>query len=179
MRPPILWITIAFAAGLWFGLEPVHGVWYVGLPLLAGATFLMRRAPVGAALGLAAVAGLLWGEAALARRDATCAGVWGAGSGEGGAGKTVAAVIRLVDPVSDHGGLTGGAILAPSCGGSIDLRWPEGHAAHGGATWLVAGRYAGDAARGVLVARRVRVLDPQRRGRGALRDRLLGRPAGR
>src|SRR5258706_2347213 len=100
MRPPILWIPIAFAAGLWFGLEPVHGVWYVGLPLLAGATFLMRRAPVGAALGLAAVAGLLWGEAALARRHAACAGGWGAGSGGGGAGKTSAAGIRRLHPPS-------------------------------------------------------------------------------
>ncbi|HEY6853416.1 MAG TPA: ComEC/Rec2 family competence protein, partial [Gemmatimonadales bacterium] len=174
MRPPILWITIAFAAGLWFGLEPARGAWYAGLPLLAGAAFLVRRAPVAAALGLAAVAGLLWGEAALARRDATCAGIWGRGIGDGGA---VAAAVQLVDPVSDLGGLASGAILAPACGGSIDVRWPEGHAAHGGTTWLVAGRYAGDAARGVLVARRVRLLDPQRRGRGALRDRIAARSA--
>src|SRR5690348_13449260 len=174
MRPPILWITIAFAAGLWFGLEPARGAWYAGLPLLAGAAFLVRRAPVAAALGLAAVAGLLWGEAALARRDATCAGIWGRGIGDGG---TVAAAVQLVDPVSDLGGLASGAILAPACGGSIDVRWPEGHAAHGGTTWLVAGRYAGDAARGVLVARRVRLLDPQRRGRGALRDRIAARSA--
>ena len=109
MRPPILWITIAFAAGLWFGLEPGQEVLYVVMPLLAGATFLLRRAPVGAALGLAAVAGLLWGEAALARRDATCAGRWGRGNGDGGA---VAAIVRLVDPVSDAGGLTGGETRA-------------------------------------------------------------------
>src|SRR5689334_16334875 len=124
MRPPILWITIGFAAGLWLGLEPVRGVWYVGLPLLGGAAFLARRAPVAAALGLAAVAGLLGGEAAVARRDATCAGKWGRGNGEGGA---VAAIVRLVDPVSDAGGLTGGDVLAPLCGGALDLRWPEGH----------------------------------------------------
>src|SRR5206468_5803364 len=153
------------------------GAWYVGVPVLLGAAALLRRAPVGAALGLAGVAGLLWGEAALDRRDATCAGQWGQGTGEGGTGKTVAAVIRLIDPVSDKGGIVGGSVLAPSCGGALDLRWPEGHAAHGGATWLVAGRYAGDAARGVLVARRVRLLDPQRRGRGALRDRLAARSA--
>lgn len=174
MRPPILWITIAFAAGLWLGLEPGQDVWYVALPLLVGSAVFVRRAPVGAALGLAAAAGLLWGDAAVARRDATCAGRWGRGNGNEG---TVAAVVRLVDPVPDRGGLTGGDILAPSCGGALDLRWPEGHAARGGTTWLVAGRYAGDAARGVLVARRVRLLDPQRRGRGALRDRLAARSA--
>src|SRR6266581_4591210 len=128
MRPPILWITIAFAAGLWFGLEPVRGAWCVGLPVLLGAAVLMRRAPVGAALGLAAVAGLLWGEAAQARRAATCAGQWGQGTGEGGTGKTVAVVVRFVDPVSERGGIVGGSVLAPACGGTLDLRWPEGHA---------------------------------------------------
>ncbi len=177
MRPPILWITIAFAAGLWLGLEPVRGAWYVGLPLLVGAAVLARRAPVGAALGLAAAAGLLWGEAALARRAATCAGRWGRGKGEGGTGATVAVVIQLVDPVSDQGGITGGAVLAPACGGALDLRWPQGHAARGGTGWIAAGRYAGDAARGVLVARRVRLLEARARGRGALRDRLAARSA--
>src|SRR5207249_3065948 len=109
--------------------------------------------------------------------NATCAGQWGQGTGEGGTGKTVAAVIRLIDPVADKGGIVGGSVLAPSCGGALDLRWPEGHAAHGGATWLVAGRYAGDAARGLLVALRVRLLDARPRGRGALRDRLATRTA--
>ena len=174
MRPPILWITVGFAAGVWLGLEPARGAWTVGVPVLFGAALLARRAPVGAALGLALVAGLLWGDAARARRAATCAGRWGQGNG---AGTTVAAVVRLVDPVSDDCGLTSGAILAPSCGGALELRWPPGHAARGGTLWLAAGRYAGDAARGVLVARRVRLLDGHARGRGAIRDRLAARAA--
>src|SRR5205814_4988915 len=55
------------------------------------------------------------------------------------------------------------------------IRWPDGHAAHGGTTWVIAGRFLGDVARGVLVARRVRELDAVPRGRGALRDRMADR----
>jgi len=36
MRPPILWISVAFGAGLWTGLDAfqVRGAWYVVAPLL-------------------------------------------------------------------------------------------------------------------------------------------------
>src|SRR5439155_452245 len=49
--------------------------------------------------------------------------------------------------------------------------------AHGGTTWVVAGRWLGAADRGILALRRVRLLDAVPRGRGALRDRLSARAA--
>src|SRR2546425_4277873 len=63
MRPPILWISVAFGAGLWTGLDAfqVRGAWYVVAPVLVGAAALHRRAPLGAALGIMAAAGGLWG----------------------------------------------------------------------------------------------------------------------
>lgn len=68
-----------------------------------------------------------------------------------------------------------GAAHGGSCAGTLTIRWPQGHAAHGGTQWVVAGRFLGDANRGVLVARRVRQLDTKPRGRGALRDRITER----
>ena len=50
MRPPIVWIAVAFGAGLWVGLSFLGaggvGGW-VGLPVLAGAFLVERRAPLG------------------------------------------------------------------------------------------------------------------------------------
>jgi competence protein ComEC len=81
----------------------------------------------------------------------------------------------LSDPVSLSGGVVEGVVLGGSCGGALVIRWPQEHAARGGTTWVVAGRFLGDANRGVLVARRLRQLDPTPRGRGALRDRITER----
>src|SRR5216683_6468955 len=71
MRPPILFLTIAFGVGLWGGLgpSPGRGAWYVVAPLLVAATLLHRRAPLGAAVGLMGVAGMLWGAAAVRERE--------------------------------------------------------------------------------------------------------------
>jgi competence protein ComEC len=66
-------------------------------------------------------------------------------------------------------------VLGGACGGTLTIRWPQAYPAHGGTTWVVAGRFLGDASRGLLVARRVRELDPVPRGRGALRDRVAER----
>src|SRR5213076_561054 len=84
MRPPILFLTIAFGAGLNAGLDlfAVRGAWYVVVPVLGTALLLARRAPLGAALGVMGVAGLVWGMAAGREREATCVGRW---SGERGA----------------------------------------------------------------------------------------------
>jgi len=139
--------------------------------VLLGAAVLARRAPVGAAVGVALVAGTLWGAAARRERAATCVGRWGA------APRTRAVVVRLRDPVAAAGGVVEGDAQSGSCGGMVKLRWPEGYAARGGTTWLVAGRWLGDADRGILVARRVRMLDATPRGRGALRDRIAARSA--
>jgi competence protein ComEC len=170
MRPPILWITVAFGAGLWAGLA-FFGDGIVAAMVLMGALLLARRAPVGAAAGIAMVAGLAWAAAALRVREGTCAGRWS------GARSAVsrAAVVRLQDPVPDSGGVVTGIVTGGACGGALRVRWPEGHAARGGTVWAAAGRWFGDAERGVLVAHRVRPLDRVARGRGALRDRLVTR----
>src|SRR5438128_7331396 len=161
MRPPILWISVAFGAGLWTGLDAfqVRGAWYVVAPVLVGAAALHRRAPLGAALGIMAAAGVLWGGAAVREREATCTGRWTAGegrwkAGEGGRGivdsRTRAAIVQLGDPASASGGLVEADVVPGACGGALRLRWPEGYRAAGGTTWVVAGRWTGFGERGVL-----------------------------
>ncbi len=180
MRPPILWISVAFGAGLYAGLDAfvARGAWYVVAPVLVGAALLGRRAPLGAAVGIMLAAGTLWGTAALRERDATCEGRWTAGEGGRGKGEgTRAATVRLVDPVSAAGGVVDADVVAGPCGGALRLRWPEERRAAGGTTWVVAGRWSGFAGRGVLVVRRARALDAVPRGRGAVRDRLATRTA--
>jgi competence protein ComEC len=169
MRPPILFLTVAFGAGLMAAL-PGADLRLTALFVLLGVAVLSRSAPLGAALGVMVVAGLVWGGAAVRERRAGCAARW---SREQGAGR--AAVVRLSDPVSLSGGVVEGVVLGGSCGGALVIRWPQEHAARGGTTWVVAGRFLGDANRGVLVARRLRQLDPTPRGRGALRDRITER----
>ena len=168
MRPPILYLTVVFAAGLAVALHGVElrvAAWCV----LVGALLLCRTAPLAAALALMLVAGTLWGTAALREQRATCVGQWTR------PGVTRAVTIQLSDPVAVTGGVTEGLVRGGGCGGALTIRWPDGHAAHGGTTWVVAGRFLGDVARGLLVARRVRELDAVPRGRGALRDRIADR----
>src|SRR3954468_4649308 len=167
MRPPILFLTIFFGLGLWAGLSG-NGEWGVVLPVLVGAALLHRRAPLGAALGIMLVAGALWGAARLREQGASCAGVWAHQL------ETHAVVVQLTDPVPRSGGVTEG-VAHGRCSGTLTIRWPEGYPAHGGTTWLVAGRFLGALSRGVLVARRVRQLDATPLGRGALRDRITER----
>ena len=180
MRPPLLWIAIGFGAGLWAGLvtfgEVGRGTWEAGVPVLVGAVLVARRAPVAAAMGLAAIAGMLWGAGAVARRDAGCAGIWGRRTRDGGR-EARAAVVRLLDRVTDEGGIVDAQVRGGPCGGVLTLRWPGRKAAAGGTTWLVAGPYVGDVARGLLRVRSSRLLDPTRRGRGGLRDRIAARSA--
>src|SRR2546427_11198239 len=82
MRPPILFLTVAFGVGLWAGLDPFvfpgralpgGALWVVALPVLAVAAWLARRAPLGAAVGIMGVAGKVLGP--------------GGGRGRGGGGK--------------------------------------------------------------------------------------------
>lgn len=181
MRPPILSLTIAFGAGLIMALSGGDlrvSAWCV----LVGALLVFRRAPLGAALGIMLVAGAVWGGAAVREQGASCAGVWiRQGSSTPGwqpgvnNPPTRSVIVELTDPVAAAGGVTEGAVRTGRCGGSLTIRWPAGHAARGGTTWVVAGRFLGDANRGILVARRVRQLDATPRGRGALRDRIAER----
>src|SRR3989441_3993396 len=115
MRPPILWISVAFGAGLWTGLDAfqVRGAWYVVAPVLVGAAALHRRAPLGAALGIMAAAGFLWGGAAGRGRDDTCAGGW---SRERGAGGSKAGVVRVGGGAAAGGGIREGG-RGPGAGG--------------------------------------------------------------
>jgi competence protein ComEC len=183
VRPPLLVLAIAFAAGLAWGQAgpgETAGVAFVAAPVAAAALVLARRAPLGSAAGLMGVAGVLWGAAAGRERAATCAGRWAApeaAASPGGAAATRAARVRLVDPAPPAGGVVDAVVVPGLCGGPLRLRWPEGRPARGGTTWVVAGRWVGSAARGVLVVRRVRELDPVPRGRGALRDRVVARAA--
>ena len=71
MRPPILFITVAFGVGLWLGLDclalpsgalPGEALWSVALPVVAVSAWLARRAPLGAAIGIIGAAGILWGR---------------------------------------------------------------------------------------------------------------------
>ena len=175
MRPPILYLTVAFGVGLWAGLDEsaVRGALYAGLPVLVGAAVMRRRAPLGAACGVMLVAGAVWGGAALREQRASCTGMWSRPLQ--GVPATHAVTAQLTDPVSPQGGVTEVVVLHGPCRGTLTVRWPAGHAARGGTTWVVAGRFLGAANRGVLVARRVRNLEPEPRGRGALRDRITER----
>ena len=173
MRPPILWITVAFGAGLFLGEGRTgKGEGYVAALVLVVALALARRAPLGAAIGIMGVAGVLWGGATLRERAATCEGRWQAA--EEGAR---AAIVRLSDPAPDSGGPVAADVVAGACGGALRLRWPDGIPAAGGTTWVVAGRWVGSYDRGVLVVRRAKLLDGEPRGRGALRGRLAARSA--
>src|SRR6266853_521694 len=173
MRPPILYLTVAFGVGLGAGLDPVvfpgAVLWGVVLPLIAAAACLAARAPLGAAVGIMGVAGLLWGTAAVRERDATCNGRWTAGV-TAREGQTRAAIVRLGDPAPAQGGIVDAEVIPGGCAGSVRLRWPEGTSARGGTTWVVAGKWSG-----LLVVRRVRALDLVPHGRGALRDALAAR----
>src|SRR3989454_5986757 len=183
MRPPLVWISVAFGAGLWAGLGSLGvwgaGMWAVGASVLIVALSVARRAAVGAAIGLMGVAGLLWGAAAVREQDAACAGRWTAGGKAGDAagerGRVRAVAVRLADPAPADGGLVEARVESGPCGGALSIRWPASYPARGGTLWLVAGRWIGDARRGVLVARRVRQLDGEGKGRGAVRDRLARR----
>ena len=174
MRPPILFLSVAFGVGLFAGLDPflVRGTWYVVVPVLAAALLVVRLAPLGAALGVMGVAGLAWGSAAVRERAATCGGIW---SREQGAGSSKAATVRLADPVADTGGVVEADVIPGLCGGALQLRWPEQIAARGGTTWVVAGRWVAVGVRGVLIVRRALAIDREPRGRGAVRDRLAER----
>ncbi len=181
MRPPILFLAVAFGVGLWAGLDPFvfpgAALWGVAVSLVATSGWLAARAPLGGAVGIMGVAGMLWGAAAVRERDATCTGRWAAG-GRAGEGHTRAVIVRLADPAPARGGIVDAEVLPGTCGGSVRLRWPEDHAARGGTTWVVAGKWSGldrGGDMGLLVVRRMRVLDPVPRGRGALRDALAAK----
>src|SRR3954471_16918889 len=96
MRPPILYLTIAFAAGLAPALTGAD-LRVAALLVLCGVALLLRRAPFASALGLMLVAGICWGGAARRAQDASCAGR-----------HVRAAIVELSDPVSSSGGVVEG-----------------------------------------------------------------------
>src|SRR2546422_2752549 len=135
MRPPILFLTVAFGVGLWAGLAPFvfpgAALWGVALPVGAAAAWLATRAPLGAAVGIMGVAGMLWGAAAVREREATCAGRW---SGERGVGSSKAVILSLEDPAPASGGIVDAEGLPRAGSGAGPLRLPGGPAApRGGA----------------------------------------------
>src|SRR5207302_9690885 len=118
MRPPILCLATAFGVGLWAGGSGV-GAWGAGLAVWAVAAWLARQAPLGAAVGVVGVAGLLWGAAARRQHEATCEGRW---KGNG----TRAAIVRLGDPAPDSGGPVEADVVEGRCGGALPLSVPDG-----------------------------------------------------
>src|SRR2546425_5117944 len=93
MRPPILFLTVAFGVGLWAGLDPFvfpgralpgGALWIVALPVVALAAWLARRAPLGAAVGIMGVAGKVWGGGGGGGGGGARGGKWGRGGGGGG-----------------------------------------------------------------------------------------------
>src|SRR2546423_15118002 len=121
MRPPILFLTIAFGAGLYAGLDvfAVRGALYAVAPVLVAALWLARRAPLGAALGIMGVAGPLWGAAAGRGRGPTGAGT--RGGGRGAAGRK-AATVRPRDPAPGTGGGVDAAGLPRGWAGPVGWR---------------------------------------------------------
>src|SRR5439155_201917 len=107
MRPPLVWISVAFGAGLCAGLGSLGawgaGMWAVGASVLIVALAVARQAPVGAAIGLMGVAGLLDRRrpSRRARRAARPAARWGS-AGAGGAARPARAtndgVVRRPGP---------------------------------------------------------------------------------
>src|SRR5256885_7975343 len=88
MRPPILFLTVAFGVGLWAGLDPLAfpgaALWGVALPLIAAAACLAARAPLGAAVGIMGVAGRPRGGGGGGGRGGGGEGRGGGGGGGGG-----------------------------------------------------------------------------------------------
>src|SRR3989442_7718124 len=129
MRPPILFLTVAFGVGLWAGLDPFvfagAALWGVALPLIAAAACLAARAPLGAAVGIMGVAGMLWGTAAVRESEVTCNGRWTAGvraRENAGEGHTRAAIVRLAETAPAQGGVAGAAGLPPACARAVPVR---------------------------------------------------------
>src|SRR2546428_108068 len=175
MRPPLVWISVAFGAGLWAGLGSLGawgaGMWAVGASVLIVALSVARQAPVGAAIGLMGVAGLLWGAAAAREQDATCAGRWTAGGKAGDAagerGRVRAVAVRLADPAPADGGLVEARVESGRCGGGggdclAAAPSPRG----GGGAARGGGRGRGGPAARALAARRPR----RPSGVGAVRE---------
>src|SRR3989441_12335162 len=114
MRPPILFLTVAFGVGLWAGLDPFvfpgralpgGALWIVALPVVALAAWLARRAPLGAAVGIMGGAGVVGGGAGGGGRGARGAGKRGRGGGGGG---RKGAPARAAAPGPPNGGVEGG-----------------------------------------------------------------------
>src|SRR2546422_7408760 len=155
MRPPLVWISVAFGAGLWAGLGSLGawgaGMWPVGASVLIVALSVARQAPVGAAIGLMGVAGLLWGAAAVREQDATCAGRWTAGGKAGDAagerGRVRAVAVRLADPAPADGGLVEARVESGRCGGGPGVRASAASSPPRGALWPAAGAGARGAPR--------------------------------
>src|SRR2546422_4736211 len=129
MQPPLLWISVAFGAGLWAGLGALGawgvGMWGVAVGGLVVALGVARQAPVGAAIGLMGVTGLLWGAAAVREQGATCRGRRTAGEGA----RVRAVVVRLADPAAEDGGLVEARGESGRCGGALSMRWPAAYPA--------------------------------------------------
>ena len=148
--PLIARITIAYVAGLTAGyvfLVPTAAIWI--LPLL-GATWFML---LGTRYQIAfAAIGVALGALAARSEQASCDSRWADETEE-----RQAAWILIHDPPNARGLASGEVLKTPSgCRGTIRLRF-SGEMIPGGALAIVAGKFR----HGVLLVRRVRILDPR------------------
>src|SRR3989442_7606534 len=153
MRPPILCLTVAFGAGLITALSGEE-LRVTACVVLLGAAALYRRAPLGAALGVMLVAGVLWGSAARQEQAASCNGRWAHQSvvtpdWQPGVNQPVthSVIVQLTDPVSAAGGVAEAVVRAGGCRGTLTIRLPGGHPGRGRTTWVLAGRILRDPGR--------------------------------
>lgn len=163
MRPPIIYVTLAYGAGLWVGLalsvpQPV-GLAAAAAALAAGGALGWPGITVGAA-GVGVLTGALAGE----RRGASCTAVWSAGR--------QAALVALHDRAGPRGLATATILAAPGgCAGDLRLAARPGSLV-AGAPAVVVGTFR---APSVLRVEHVRVLAGPRTARYALRDALARR----
>src|SRR2546428_212897 len=104
MRPPLLFLTVAFGVGLWAGLDPFvfagGALWGVALPLIAAAACLSARAPLGAAVGLLGEAAVIAPALAAGQRRAA----------------------RSTEAVGTRAPTAGAVVLAPNARVDSDIR---------------------------------------------------------
>jgi competence protein ComEC len=138
--PAIVLVASGFGAGVFAGLSVAPSAWpvWVCVALFAAAGWVRARA--ASVVGLACLAGGLWGSAVAARAGAECAARWRDGE----------RVALLVEPwdLGEPGGRSRVRVRAPEpCRGILAAVWPRGVAPPRGAA-AVTGTWYGGARRG-------------------------------
>jgi competence protein ComEC len=138
--PAIVLVASGFGAGVFAGLSVAPDAWPVWVCVALFAAAMWVRARAASVVGLACLAGGLWGSAVAARAGAECAARWRDGE----------RVALLVEPwdLGEPGGRSRVRVRVPeSCSGVLAAVWPRGIAPPRGAA-AVTGTWYGGARRG-------------------------------